>query len=224
MKYVALFLLLLVPFSALAQDSVDTYGKTEAEILSMGMQKWYDFYTSKAGDSTAAMSNGWGIYAEVAGKRNDKLMAEHSDKKAGGMKLRNLLQDFGAQSVSISSDKSGGGTMWGPVSASMAAELEDVVYATLGGDQPKSKHVVVSSVTKLFGKISSEIEAIHKDKSASDYFKYDVAVDSLAQMKKDYAQLVEIAKGMDRANSDRVIGFCQDWAKSAASSPADPAG
>jgi hypothetical protein len=234
MKCWPLFLLLLLPLTAGAQDSVDTYGKTEADILQMGMSSWYDFYTSKAGESTAAMSSAYGIYTDVAGKRNDKIIASHPSLKARSKRLRSLLIDFGSQSIAISSDKTGGGTMWVPVGSEMTAEVEDTlnlilpkpkysrghpyVYRTkneppdLDVDSSRSEN---SKARAEFVQIKSSILAFHRDKSNSDIFKYDVAVQALSKMQRDYAHIVSIVKGMKRWESDILLNFCYKWAKNA---------
>jgi len=49
----ALLCILITVSMAQAQDIKETYGKTNSQILAMGYDKWYDYYTSKAGEMEA---------------------------------------------------------------------------------------------------------------------------------------------------------------------------
>ncbi|HWA83628.1 MAG TPA: hypothetical protein VG820_09355, partial [Fimbriimonadaceae bacterium] len=66
MRRLLLCLLLLLSALAVAQDQPDMHGKTDAQILRMGMEKWSEFYTSKEGTSTASMTEAADIYGQVA--------------------------------------------------------------------------------------------------------------------------------------------------------------
>ncbi len=107
MKRFAIFLLVALPFLAVAQD-VDynsTFGKTEAEILAMGQDKWDKFYSSKAGDSTAAMVSMNGLYGEAMLHRNEKLAKKASPAARTRIeKLRKLMGDFGDQATGLGSN------------------------------------------------------------------------------------------------------------------------
>ena len=58
---------LLIPSLALAQKHA---GKTCDEILMMGHDKWFDFYTDKVGSTTVDMSDASNTFAECLAKRN----------------------------------------------------------------------------------------------------------------------------------------------------------
>ena len=197
-----------------AQDTKDTYGKTNAQILAMGRDRWYTFYTSKAGDSTAAMSSAYGFYYDAATARNDALIAKAGERKATATKLRKLLTDYCNEALGLGENNTGGGTMWNPISGSCMGDEEDVVYAYLVKKGPSAKKIVVSTVTKKLDSLGALIEKTHKDPSAT-YFKYEDAKESLKKMRSDFADLTALAKSFARADSDRVLRFCLEMATTA---------
>ena len=133
-----------------AQIPADTYGKTESQILAMGPQKWYDFFTAKAGESTYAMSNAYGIYGDIAAKRNDRLFAVNTSHTRQIKKVGKAVVEFGSDMVALGSAITGGGTMWGPIGLSSYAEAQDVIYSLLRPPKPKGHNIVrASEVQKL---------------------------------------------------------------------------
>lgn len=212
----ALLSLLLLSFTW-AQDAVDTHGKSDAQILKMGMEKWSDFYTYKEGTSTASMTEAAGIYGQVATRRNDGLIQRLSDRKRAQtiLKLRKLMTDLASSSVDIAYAEAGGGTMYNTMWASVAGVTEDALYELITGKGPKPKALIVSTVKKQLGKLGKEIEVMHADKTESEFFKYGDAKKALAKMNKDFDDLVAIAKHLNRTESDRILGFCLEHAKNA---------
>ncbi|HVT11499.1 MAG TPA: hypothetical protein VHE55_04470 [Fimbriimonadaceae bacterium] len=215
----AALLLLFALFTCLAgaQDAVDTHGKSEAQILQMGMDKWIDFYTSKEGTSTASMTEAAGFYGDVAQRRNDRLIKSMRDRKRAKtiLDLRKLMSDLASSSVDIAYAEAGGGTMYNMMWASVGGVTEDALYALVTGKGPKPKSRVVSDVRKELAKIGREIEAMHADKDNAEFFKYGDAKKALAKMSRDYDRLIAIAKHLSRTDSDRILGFCLEHAKNA---------
>jgi hypothetical protein len=216
---ICIFLLLLFGSIAVAQDTYDTHGKTEAQILAMGMEQWSDFYTSKEGTSTASMTQAAGIYGDVARKRNDLLLKEKNDAKVKDLtlKLRKLLGQLASSSVDIGYAESGGETMYNPMWASVSGVVEDTLYSILTQAGAPAKKMVVSTVTRQLAKVRKEIEAMHRDDKNNEFFKYDDAKKSIANMQRTFEQIVTVAKTMSRADSDRLLAFCYEHAKNASS-------
>lgn len=216
MQRFAIFLLLALPIYAAAQGDVDfnsTFGKTEEQILAMGEDKWDKFYSSKAGDSTAAMVGMNGIYGEAMLHRNQKLAKKVSPAAQTRVeKLRKLMGDFADNSIGLGSNFTGGGTIWSPISAESEVDCETVIYAILGGEAKKPKHEVVSSVTKQLDALKAIMMKDKDDKEDASYFKFGDAKVSLNKMHEDFTQILAVAQTLDRANSDRVLGFCLQYA------------
>jgi hypothetical protein len=196
------------------RQPVDTYGKSNAEMLKMGCAAWYKFYTGHAGDSTAAMSNAYGIYGDVARSRNDDLIAHLSEPKRSHLRsLRKMIIEFNGDMISIGTTVTQGGTLWNTVTEQGGAEAEDTIYALIHpAGQEVPKHLVASDVGKELAKVPGEL----KDASLA-MPKGDQSVSKAMQdweaAKKLYDQIVLEAANLDRAGSDRVIGFCLESAK-----------
>jgi hypothetical protein len=191
------------------QDNVDTYGKTQAEVLAMGPDAWFKFYTAQAGDSTAAMSNAYGIYGDIAAARNKRMLSSsHLKDRSKLEKLRSLMANFGGDMINLGSLLSGGGTMWNVVSAQQYADAEETFYSVARpSGRAKAKQVVVSDVTKRMELNRKKVLAslasgdIPKDKKGD-------AMSGLADAKSTFREIVAIASTYDRTTSDRILGFC----------------
>jgi hypothetical protein len=161
MNSIAVALLLALPSHPVSSKDDDTYGKSEAQILSMGRTAWYDFYTHKAGESTYAMSNAYGIYGDLAEKRNQRALTSgkypHSDRVN---RISKLLIEFGSEMVSLGSSITGGGTMWGPIGSSTYAQAQDVTYDLLTG---KYAHAEPQGDLKQVSKLLSQVPKLLYD-------------------------------------------------------------
>ncbi len=207
-------MLLLIAGSAWSQDTYDTHGKTEAQILQMGMDKWSDFYTSREGTSTASMTQAAGIYGDVARKRNDKLLSglHDSEKRSRLQKLRKLIATFSSSAVDVAYCEAGGGTMFNTMWAAVTGTVEDALHLLITQTGPKPKPMVVSAVRKRLTKIGNDLKGMHRDDKNSEFFKYKESLEALAKMRSSFDQIVEIAKDLSRTDSDRILGFCHQAA------------
>ena len=205
----ALLLLVAVVLSLMcsAQESYDTYGKTESQILAMTQQQWYDFYVAHAGESTASSSNAYWIYGEVEKKRNDRMVASYPQKKKLVARLRSLLQNYGAEAISIGSAQTGGGTMWNPISSQMGSDLEQTIFGVLGGGTDRNQKLVVSTVQKKLNAVKVKIDAMRGESG----FDYKMATSAFLDMKADFRKILSEAKSLDRHGSDSLLGFCLNW-------------
>jgi hypothetical protein len=210
------FSLLILFLPILASPQEDTFGKSEAQILAMGQQKWNDFYQAKAGPSTASMARMNEIFGDAAKHRNDRLLKHAAAaSRRSAVKLRKLLADYANHAVEIGENIVGGGTMWIPVYANIEADSELVLFGVLGGKAQNSPPTTVSGVEKWVGQVGKAIAKTHADHDADAYFKYPAAKASLAGMRTDLTQIISVAKHLDRKNSDRILGFCINYARTA---------
>lgn len=185
-----------------AQKLDDTYGKTNAQILSMGRPSWEKFYRAKAGDSTASMSSMEGLYGDALAWRNDRSLAKRKDA-AKYHALRKGLQAFKNDAVEAGSALSEGGTMWNPIAAGWYADAEETLSGVLGVGKPAPARKV-SDVTK-------EIAALKKAVGVSDLdgeWKRQAPV-ALKSLDRDWAAVLRIAKTLTRRQSDLVLDFCR---------------
>lgn len=136
-RLAALILLLLASAAALPQSK--TYGKTNAQILAMGRQKWFDFYTSKAGQSTLDMSNAERLYGAALKERNDTLLRKQTKTRQEAVaSIRKSGTAFGYGMVTVGFAYTGGGTIWNPIIAGVSADVEEALYDILAR-KPLSK-------------------------------------------------------------------------------------
>lgn len=204
-----------LPILASAQAE-NTYGKTESQILAMGPDRWSAFYESKTSDSTADMAKGAQIFGDIARRRNDGLVKTASPTLRNRvLKLRTLMNDYAGAAIDLGYNFDGGGTIWVPISAGIETDIERVLHAILGGTEKKANDIMVSAVNSQLNELEGVIVKTHADSTAAGYFKYGDAKKSLATMRVDWRRILSIAKGLDRADSDRVLGFCKDYAKTA---------
>jgi hypothetical protein len=203
----ALALVCAIPALADDADGIDTLGKTDAEILAMGMPDWYYWYTAQQGESTAAMSQAYSSYAAAARRRNAAM-----PQQADALELQRLLREFGEKSLDIAYNFSGGGTMWIPIYGQMACDVEDVTYMLLGGKlyDPEEPQMT-GPVNRAVQQLDDLIEQTHGDPDAT-YFKYDEARTALKTVRADWQRIKALAAKLDREDSDRVLAFCHSWA------------
>ncbi|RYG44990.1 hypothetical protein EON79_13685 [bacterium] len=188
-----------------AQNTQDTYGKTNEQILAMGYDAWSDFYTAKAGVSTAGMSNSAGLYADALMARNDRLMKRlKTAERTRLVRLRAAMLDFKNEATGIGTSLTGGGTMWGPIAAGMQVDTETALYRVIAGLTSKTPSRVVSDVTKILAQLKGDVAKA----GLTDHWP-KVAKDSLAGTEKAFGRIVVQAKGMPRRDSDTILEFCR---------------
>jgi hypothetical protein len=212
MRILLLCLLLVAcpspPARAAETDGIDTLGKTDAEILAMGMPDWYYYFITHNGESTAAMSQAYSSYAAAARQRNATM-----PQSAVATELHDLLREFGENSLDIAYNFSGGGTLWIPLYGQMACDAEDITYALLGGKQyDPEEPQMTGPVNRAINHLDELIEQAHAGPEAA-YFKYHEAQAALKTVRTDWQRIKALAAGLDREDSDRVLSFCLDWAK-----------
>lgn len=193
-----------------AQDLTQTHGKKDSEILAMGYDKWYKFYTGKEGESTAGMCLATTLYAESMARRNDNLMRKASTgSKAQLLSLRSLLNKFGETMTNCGYAHSGGGTIWNLSYANVPYNTETVLWGMLGGGVPKAKAMKVSDARNALAKT----KAMMSKKSEFDGRDEDwkMLQDNLKSADSLMNQTISIASKTPRSHSDLILSFLQNW-------------
>ncbi len=208
MKTIVTLFAAVLAMSAFAQDEDRMFGKSDAQILAMGQDKWMDFYEQKAGGSNLDMIQACHVYEHVAARRNDRLISRLPAHPASDLrKLRKLLDDFSGQSNMIGSFVSGGGSMWTVIDAGDAASREDVLYQALGGKGKGAPATRTSKVGREIERAQREIRA-HRSNDQYGNLKEPEALKAQAAAAADYRAIVAIASHLSRSRSDAVLAFC----------------
>lgn len=195
---------------AAAQDVKETYGKTNAQILAMGYDKWYDYYTSKAGESTQGMAYAGYTYAEALRWRNKGLESKLPPANRKAMaRLRLAIDDFGTSVIQVQRALNGGGTMWFLNFAANAMDVEETMYGLISGKAKPVKPMVVSMVTKELAALDATLKAAPADTWKFEFTKEDTA-QRMAKAKKSFDIVVNIAKTLKRTSSDLLLTYCRD--------------
>jgi hypothetical protein len=191
------------------------YGKSEAQMLEMGREKWFDFYCSQAGHSTAAMADAERYYAQALRNRNAKLIANRPTVQKQRIEaLRKHMETFAFHMVDVGRSFSGGGTIWVNIAAGAPVDIEEVVYGLMGGKVGPAPKRVVSDVTKRLDAVSVQMNVY---KSDLEDFKdsgmgYNFAKSALLKARQEFEKIRQIAAKLERRHSDFVLEYCADWA------------
>lgn len=192
------FLASLALLFMLPQDRGDSYGKSNAQILAMGRKRWYDFYTGKAGESTAAMVGAVSLYGDALAQRNDRL------GKGRAARLRKPLQDVNNDVVAVGSAMTGGGTMWNIVTADLYTNAEETLHAVLtkSSRAPRRK---VSDVERAYADLRASFKQVREGATPADTKR---GYEALLDLRKHLDRVVAEAKRQPRRESDALLDFC----------------
>ncbi|MBC8064862.1 MAG: hypothetical protein H7Y17_08535 [Chlorobia bacterium] len=210
MKLSLIGVTLVLVSAALSQNPEDTHGKTHTQILAMGFDKWYDFYTGKEGETTQGMAQAGYKYASSLKWRNDALIKNlrPADQKPV-LRLRTHLDEFGTSTIQVFRALNGGGTIWQLTFSSNAMEVEETIYGLLVGTKTAPKPMVVSAVSKEIALLERSFKSAPASSWDYGISKTDTAK-QLARAKLTFQEIVKIAKAYDRRKSDRILGYCRD--------------
>ena len=198
------------------QEESETYGKTWQQIVAMGRTKWYEFFTSRAGESTLGMSRAEYLFGTSLLQHNDsKIKKTSSALRSQIVALRKPLQRFAESLIDVSSAFTGGGTMWTPVRAAVLANTEEVVSYLLGAKNPKAKPTKTSEITNQLNHVESQLKLSKEsiDSMAMHSTNSTQAQALVSSARKEFDAIVRVAKGLSRTDSDRVLSFCLLYAK-----------
>lgn len=125
------------PLFAAGPSRKDLQGKTPEQVVQMGREKWFHFFTGKVGDSTAAMSGAERLYGDSLKFVNDKTIVKLPKAKRDSIgRLRQQMDTFHSELIYLGDMLSGGGTMWNPVYAGILADCEELVAVFIGRSKP----------------------------------------------------------------------------------------
>lgn len=194
----------------------DVPRKSDAAIIKMGRSKWFEFYTSKAGDSTAAMCDAESFFGEALLRTNDKELAKQAQATRRFIgSSRTLMADYRNALIELGSVFSGGGTMWNPVYAGTLADVEEVVAAIIEPRKKAKKAWMVSGVTKPLAAWGPKLRGLRDDADVSKSITggYDRGVKCLAIADAKLAAMTHLLKTQNRRVSDLVLEFCFEQTK-----------
>ncbi|MGV3619159.1 MAG: hypothetical protein ACO1SV_27855 [Fimbriimonas sp.] len=194
--------------SAVAQDRQATFGKSNAQILSMGYDAWYKFYIAKEGGSGVGMSSGPALYGDALAARNDRLLkAETPVRRRKLTALRTHLRAYANRAIEAGSGTTGGGTMWNSVSSFLYKDAEQTLYGLLVRRTPNSPARVVSDVTREISRQrrTAERQMAENDIDPAGRRRARTAFSSL---ERTYRSITAQADGLSRAESDLILNYC----------------
>jgi hypothetical protein len=200
---------------ARAEEYPRKFGKSNAQILGMGFDKWMDFQGAKAGQSTAGMSEGMAAYRTALRWRNDRLAAKALPAlRKRVADLRPLLVDYTAHMMSLGAYMTGGGTIWSNIHAGVLCDSEETLYALLSPKVKAAKPHTTGMVKRELDTLSADIED-HSKESYNTLQKTEDARKDLASGRSAFAKIAAVAARFDRKGSDHILAFCLTTAESA---------
>lgn len=215
MRAALLVLIALVASLCHGQDLKETHGKTNAQILAMGYDKWYGFYTRIEGESTLGMSSAAILYAGALAWRNDEIIAKQGPvKQSQSKRLRELFDKFSDDMNDVGRALTGGGTIWTTIGASAQVDVEETLYALLGGRMKAAPALFTSKVNKELDLLGKDVDAMDESLVPAGFKKSDV-IAQVAHAKDLFKEIVKFAKYRSRADSDRILSFCLGRVKDA---------
>lgn len=106
-------------------DAEDRLGKTPAQIVAMGYDKWYDLYTGKNGESTQGMAGANRVYANAVSVVTDQKMKSLPAPRLKELKwLRAEMLQAEQEAVEAGMALTGGGTLWVITESSFEVEAQ----------------------------------------------------------------------------------------------------
>lgn len=212
LRLLAAFIVSCAVHTACAQKS--TFGKTNAQILKMGRQQWFGFYTSKAGESTMGMADAERIYGEALMERNDKLLPKESRIRQSAIKtIRKSARAVGDQVVMIGMAYSGGGTMWTPVLAGVLADVEEGIYGLLKKTKltaSERKAPSFATLEALLSKMGTDLATNKKELqqySSPENDLYSQAVKAQKEAKVNFAAIVKASSSLRSSEKPRIAAI-----------------
>ena len=212
-RLVLVGLVLCLVIGAARADAPRNFGKSNAQILAMGSEKWMDYQGMKAGQSTGAMTEGMDAYRAALRWRNDGL-SKRSKAAARVGKLRGHLVEFTRALMEIGSYQTGGGTMWANIGAGAISDSEEVLYPLLGGPAKKSRRHTTGKVKRALDELRQLIETRSKKSDVTPAARAD-ALKTFDRVRKSWAEAEKIAATFDRAGSDHILEFCLEQIQTA---------
>lgn len=205
MKPLALSLLVVAAVAS-AQTPTRLYGKTRAQALAMGEQKWMDFVSDHPdGNSTQGMVRAMEFFGTAAEDRNNRLLARLPLARRNSLKeSRSSLREAGFSLVSCDRELAGGGTIYQLFFPSRASTVELTFHRFLQGKfRPKKVPEGRFDSVRIKWR-----KAMKQTESVEDKARFDAAV-SDAEKKVDRA--VAALSRLKPAERDVCLALLIEW-------------
>lgn len=200
---------LLVAIAALAFQG-SNLGKTDAQILAMGRQKWFAYYSSKEGDSTADNCDAESLYGAVLKRRNDRLAAKRPKATREAVrKLRPELTAFAEGVYEVGEALTGGGTLWNVIRAGISPNVEEALGAFVGVRMPASK-ATAAGIRRELDDLLKSVRAQSKfiEQMAGSGGGVDSATKGIMQARLALAAIEKVLQGRPAVEARAAYGAC----------------
>jgi hypothetical protein len=211
---VAALSLTLLLVTGAAKQEPPRFGKTNAEILKMGRDGWTKFAAEdRMGGSTAAYVSSEETYGEALKARNDSLLKKKPVYRKAFAGLRQSLFEYSNEFVSIGSGITGGGTMWNTVSASIAPDVEEILYTAFAPPKPKGKAVTPAQIDQAIARATQTVQRKRKQIDANKEFSHMSYADcmaSLTKARKLKASALALAAPLPKSTQNAIRRYLVD--------------
>lgn len=209
---IALAVTLLPTFAASQQKFL---GKTEAEVLQMGQDKFLELvYSDSESSTTQGVSEAFRFYASAAKKRNAKLAAKAPKGTASNIvALRNALSNVIQPALEAEYIATGKGTMYIPMFESRSADLEDFLYGILTKKELPSADMTAEG---LLDEINNFLDSMNLEAEADPESEAELK-DAKAKSVAGGKSLVNVLKKFKPEDQGKVVGFLLSKLKRAVS-------
>lgn len=145
-------------------DPAETYGKTAREIVKMGHEKWFDFYTNaeEGGQSTMGMSYANMYFSTAMRQVNNERMAGNEKLEDKSTYLRKNLNQFHHNIIEVGRAFTGGGTLWNLASSSVQINTEITILHLIEQTEPK-KARSQAEVWKMIGETEKNLDEMKSE-------------------------------------------------------------
>lgn len=197
--------------------SEDLYGKTAAEIVRMGHDKWYEFYVDKSGgESTMSMSFAESYFGWALKTENDKTLYKMDMNVQDRVNFYRLnMSEFEHLGVDMGRAYTGGGTLWNPVYSSIQTRVEETVAVMMGG-KTKEKSYAQADVWAALKEARQDLKASEaeiRDGEQYSRIKYAEVEAGLGRMFNLFQRAVDRSSELTPAAKGRIFAFYKNAAE-----------
>lgn len=181
---------LAVGFFAIQWNRANFLGKSPEQIAAMGRDKWTEMYYEKVGGSTLDMCNASEKYSIALRNLNDRASTRLPASRQKWLSaIRTLSTQYAESAHKIGRVASGGGTMWQTFDASISADVEDLISASI-----TQKHSNPTNASSLF-QANKELDASLSKSELSPEDRQNVAKYRESMRQRELDILSVLAKG-----------------------------
>lgn len=198
------------------QETEPWLGLTAEQAVRLGRDTFVERYTAAHGDSTAAMVGAQTAFGAALRAVNDAWLAKQPEAARDlAEDLRPLLADFQELCFDAGVRMTGGGTIWNPVYAGTAADVEEAVAVALGRSAP-GKPVAQAEAWKALERLEARIrrDAKEMDEIGPEGTKpSEAALAKAAAAKGLMAPVIDLARTLRPDRRTGVFEFLRDAAQ-----------